>query len=82
MNIYPPPSDVKYNLRHHRNLQNINIRTERYRNSFFPYCTSEWEKLSDEVKSFPKLSQFKKRLLESIRDPKSYSFDINDIPGI
>ena len=61
----PPPSD-------RRNFKNINIRTERYRNSFFPYCTSEREKLSDEIKSLPKLSQFKNRLLESIRDPKRY----------
>ena len=78
MNIYPPPSDVKYNLRHRRYFKNINIRTERYRNSFFPYCTSEW----DEIKSLPKLSQFKNRLLESIRDPKRSSFGINDISGI
>ena len=55
-----PPSDIKYNLRHRRNFKNMNISTERYRNSFFPYCTSEWEKLSDEIKSLPKLSQFKK----------------------
>ena len=70
MNIYPTPSDVKYYLRHRRNFKNINIRTERCRNSFLPYCTSEWEKLSDEIKSLPKLSQFKNRLLEFIRDPK------------
>ena len=74
MNIYPPLSDVKYNLRHRRNFKNI--RTERYRNSFLPYCTSEWENLCDEIKSLPKLSQFKIRLLESIRDPKRFSFGI------
>ena len=78
----PPPSDVKYNLRHRRNSKNINIRTERYRNSFFPYSTSEWEKHSDEIKSLPKLSQFKNRLLESIRDSKRPSSGINGIPGI
>ena len=81
MNIYPPPSDVKYNLPHRRNFKNINIRTEIYRNSF-PYCFSEWEDLSDEIKSLPKLSQFKNRLLESIREPKRSSFGINDIPDI
>ena len=35
----PTPSDVKYNLHHHRNFKNINIRTERYRNSFFLIAT-------------------------------------------
>ena len=41
----PPPSDVSYNLRHRGDFQNDNMRTERYRNSFFPYCISEWENL-------------------------------------
>ena len=70
------------NMRHRRNLKYINTRTERYRNSFFLYCTSEWEKLGDEIKSLPKSSQFKIRLLESICNPKLSSFGINDIPGI
>ena len=55
---------------------------ERDRNSFSPYCISEWENLSDEIKSLPKLSQFKNRLLASMCDPNRSSFGINDIPGI
>ena len=82
MNGLTPAYDVKYNLRHRRNFKNINLRTEKYRNSCFPYCTSEWENFSDEIMSWTKLSQFKNKLLESIRDPKRSSFGINDIPGI
>ena len=69
-------------MRNRRNFQSEHIRTERYRNSFFPYCVSEWEKLSAETKSLPTISQFKERLLLSIRPLKRSSFGINDIPGI
>ena len=78
----PAQWDIPYNLRRRRNFDIPNRRTDRYSNSFYPYCISEWEKLSDEIQSSPTLSQFKNKLLLHIRDPQRPSFGIIDIPGI
>ena len=53
----------------------------RYENSFFPYCISESENLSEEIKRLPTVSQFKSKLLMFIRPIRSV-FGINDIFGI
>ena len=78
----PPLRNVPYDLRNRREFVNPNKRTLRYENSFFPYCISEWEKLSDDIKSLPTVSQFKNKLLLFIRPFRRSSFGINDIPGI
>ena len=66
----PPKRDVSYSLRQCREFANPNKRTLRYENSFFPYCITEWEKLSDEIKSLPTINQFKNKLLLFIRSQK------------
>ena len=77
----PAQSDNPYRLRNCRNFHAQKIRTDRYKNSFFPYCTAEWEKLSDEIKHSTNLTQFKNKLLLIIRDPQRPSYGINNIPG-
>ena len=73
---------MRYDLRKRREFVNPNKRTARYKNSFFPYCISEWGKLSQEIKSLPSVSQFKNMLLLYIRPLKNFSFGITDIHGI
>ena len=57
-------------------------RTNRFANSFFPFCSSEWNSLDDAIKSSPSLSEFKAKLNSQIR-PKGNSFhSIRDSSGI
>ena len=41
------------------------VRTELYKNSFFPRTTSDWNSLSDSLKSLTSLSDFKRRINSS-----------------
>ena len=78
----PSKCKIDYNLRKCRDFINPRVRTLRFENSFFPYCITQWEKLSDEIKALSTLSQFKERLLLFIRPHKRSSHGIKYIPGI
>ena len=57
-------------------------RTERYDNSFFPFCIYNWNNLDDAIKSQPSLSRFKNDITTFVR-PKGTSFyGIRDNFGI
>ena len=73
---------MRYDLRKRREFVNPNKRTTRYKNSFFPYCISEWEILGEDIKSLPSVSQFKNKLLLFICPLKNSSFGITDIHWI
>ena len=72
---------MKYNLRIRRDFANPIKRTASFENSFLPYCISEWEKLSEEIKGLPTVSQFKSKLL-IIRPIKRSVFGISNIHSI
>ena len=55
--------------------------TNRFRNTFFPYCFSKWDALEPELKS-SEFNMFKSKLLSSIRPTKSNIFGINDRYGL
>ena len=57
-------------------------RTWRFTNSFYPYCISEWEKLSGEVRSLPTLDQFKSNLILYIRPSGRPMNEIHNIEGV
>ena len=48
-------------------------RTERYDNSFFPYCISNWNLLDSDIKSLSTLCEFKDKICKFFR-PKGNSF--------
>ena len=52
-------------------------KTERYQNSFFPYCINEWNSLEKDTKYAPTLKNFKERINSSIRPEKSFCTEIN-----
>ena len=65
-----------------RNTRAPFSRSERYDNSFFPYCITNWNNLDDSVKSLPSISSFKNHLNNFFR-PKGYScFGIHDTFGV
>ena len=57
-------------------------RTERYDNSFFPYCIKHWNLLDDEIKSLPSLNQFKTKICTYIRPKGNAIHTIQDQLGV
>ena len=45
----------------------IKSRTSRYQNSFFPYCTSQWNSLDSELRNLPSVASFKHALASFYR---------------
>ena len=56
----PAPRKVTYKMRSSREFNPSAARTSQFTNSFCPCCISEWEELSDDVKS--SLDQFKSKI--------------------
>ena len=52
-------------------------RTQRYANSFFPYCIKQWEALDSEIKFCTSVQTFKNKINEHIRSAPSVCIDQN-----
>ena len=52
-------------------------KTERYQNSFFPYCIKEWNGLDKDIKYSPSLEKFKENINSLIRPHESFCCDKN-----
>ena len=63
-------------------FRNFKTNTEYFKNSFFPYCVEEWNKLGPELKDSVSISKFKKSLLAFIRPNMSPVYKINDPLGL
>ena len=55
----PQLQQSTYSLREQHVIGQIRARTERFKNSFYPNCLNEWDKLLPEVRQAPSLSIFK-----------------------
>jgi len=70
----PPQGQAQVNL---RRSQFIFWRlVKRYRNSFFPYCISQWNSLDSRIRSLLSISSFKRPLLEFLRPKHSPTFRV------
>ena len=69
-------SEMNINLRRRHSIISPPSRTERYTNSFFPYCISHWNELDDSVKNLPSITSFKEHLIKFIRPPRRTSYGI------
>ena len=56
--------------------------TDRFSNSFFPYCQRHYATLDNSIKNSPNLSIFKSRFLRTIRPPPKPYFDISEKYGL
>ena len=73
----PSRNPIRANL-----LSTIPVRTEYARNSFFPYCVNEWNKLDPAIRDLKKISLFKNALLRFIRPSSADVFNVNDPTGL
>lgn len=56
--------------------------TDRYCNTFFPYCYPEWESLDPEIRNSPNINIFKSRFIKVIRPLAMNTFNVSDRYGL
>ena len=64
------------------NISNIKIRSNFFRNSFFPSPITEWNKLDRDIRNSDSLNIFKLSLLKFARPVVNSVFDINNPYGL
>ena len=57
-------------------------RTERYRDSFFPFCINEWNNLDEHIRNLPSISLFKQAILDFFRPSANSIFGVTDNNGV
>ena len=79
---YLPTQDLaSINLRKRSAFYPLDTRTERYRNSFFPYCISQWNDLGSRIRNLPSIAIFKRDILDFILPVPTPMFKINWLSG-
>ena len=81
-NLIPPERDLNYNLRMPYDYDQHIERTTRFSHTYFQNCVSEWNRLDVSMRSSQTISEFKMKLLNLIRPPKRFIFNIYDLEGI
>lgn len=56
--------------------------TNRYKNTFFPYCFTQWQDIDINIKLSPSVEKFKHNYIKIMRPPKTKLFGINDRQGL
>ena len=79
---YLPTQDLaSINLRKRPAIYPLDARTERYRNSFFPYCISQWNNLDSRIRNLPSVASFKCAIFDFTRPNPTPNFKINRLSG-
>ena len=78
--LIPKPS-LRYSTRFSP-LPNFKVRTELFRNSFFPYTVNEWNNLDNIIKSSESYSMFRKKMLNLIRPKCNDTYGIHNPTGL
>ena len=78
--LIPKPS-LRYSTRFSP-LPNFKVRTELFRNSFFPYTVNEWNNLDNIIKSSESYSMFRKKMLNLIRPKCNDTYRIYNPMGL
>ena len=71
-----------YEQRNPKVLLEINCRTSKYMNSFFPHCVKVWNDIGDELRNCVSLCTFQKSLVSLIRPKKRETYGIDNPEGI
>lgn len=79
--LVPPPRIHLYGVRETNTRREIQSRTCKFRNSFFPNSVRGWNELGPELRTSVSLSVFKKNMLKIYRPPVKCIFDIHDPAG-
>ena len=77
-----PVKQTSYDLARKNLFRNFTLHTDYFKNSFFPYCVREWNKINPNLRNSPSLSVFKKGLLAFIRPKECSIYNIIDPYGL
>ena len=80
-NVLPPQNIAHVNLRSRPPIYPLESRTERYRNSFFPFCIREWNNLDSRIRDLPSISSFKRAIFEYLRPTAVSTFRVSNHYG-
>lgn len=78
---YLPTQRPIRNLRERSAINPLIFRTERYRNSFFPFCISQWNALDSHIRVRPSISTFKRAIFDFLRPKPAPSFKLSNHRG-
>uniref|UniRef100_A0A7M5XMH3 Reverse transcriptase zinc-binding domain-containing protein n=1 Tax=Clytia hemisphaerica TaxID=252671 RepID=A0A7M5XMH3_9CNID len=81
-NYLPARLTEPVNIRTRNPIYPLNIRTERFRNSFFPSCISQWNVLDGNIRNLPSVKTFKIAILKFLRPKQSRVFYVSDNQGV
>ena len=71
-----------YNLRRAQPFVTQKTRTNRFKYSFFPHCTSQWNNLDKNIQMSGSLNIFKRNLLNFIKPKRSFQYNIHHPYGL
>ena len=77
-----PPNRTVGNPRSRLAIYPMQIRTERFRNSFFPFCINQWNNLDSCIRDLPSISRFKRAIFGFIRPKPSPVFKVDNNRGL
>ena len=77
----PKRRENPYNLRRPDIFSEVRAKTNRFSNSFYPYCIKAWNNLDPAIRCLLTISQFKKAVVQLIISKKKHLFGIKDIAG-
>ena len=77
-----PNKQRSYDPRRSNLFRNYTSHTDYFKNSFFPYCVSEWNKLGPDLRNASSISLFKKGLLAFIRPKQRPVYNVIDSSGL
>ena len=78
----PPVRGHLFGKRHSNILNTINTRTDRFKNSFYPYSIALWNDIGPTLRGSESLTVFKSFITKIYRPVKKTLFNIFDNDGI
>ena len=75
---YLPAQDLaSINIRKRPEIYPLDAKTERYRNSFFPYCSSQWNNWDSRIRNLPSIAPLLRAMFDFIRPVSAPMFKVN-----
>ena len=75
-------TEISYTFRSRKPVRQLTVRTERFHNTFFPFCLSQWNKLDCHIKDMPSSASFKRAILKFFRPSQRFVFKCPDRLGV
>ena len=82
LSILPESYSKSYATRTSHVFRSVKSRTDRFQNSFFPFCVSQWNTLDTEIRNLTSISSFKSALSRFYRPTSSSVYNVHNPKGI